>query len=151
MSYSSFGKSNCPDHTSPLFKSLKVLKFHDVYKLESLKFINDLLYGHITIQFTSAFQAHTANTRHRHNLRPAFPQLEIQKKFLLYSGCMQYNEWPDDIKNIGNSDTFKIITKKYLIITIELYDTLNLSSPLLNLAWDQTISNDLYWYVDRYC
>lgn len=107
-------KANWYDHTSPLFRSLKILKVHDIYKLECLKLIHSHRHGHITTQFVAAFQTHTANTRQRHNLRPAFPSLEIQKRFVMYYGCMQYNELPDHLKIIENQNTFKINTKKYL-------------------------------------
>lgn len=102
-------------HTNPIFKSSKILKITDVYKLECLKFIHEQLHRHNLVQLTTASDVHNINTRNRHNLRPPFPDLEAQKRFVLYYGCREYNELPDYIKNIINKDTFKINTKKHLI------------------------------------
>ena len=107
-------KSNWNDHTSPLFNSLKVLKVHDIYKLESLKLINDLVHDHTTTPFTSAFQAHVRH-QYQTDTQPSTcfstprNSKEIRTILWLYAALR------DDMKNICNSDTFKITTKKYLI------------------------------------
>lgn len=106
---------NYDSHTADLFKSFKMLKVRDIYNLECLKLIHYQLNTEQSMVFHSASQIHNINTRNRNNLRPSFPVTEAQRRFVMYYGCMKWNELPHGIKTIDNKDTFKITTKKHLL------------------------------------
>ncbi len=84
------------EHTAPLFKNLKISKISDIYKLECL--IQDQLHRQDVIHLQTASGTHNTTTRHRHNQRPIFPQNELQKSFVTYYGCVQYNALPESGK-----------------------------------------------------
>ena len=102
-------------HTDPLFRSHGILKVHDVYHLESLKFVHSQLQADTLFSLTQASNIHTINTRHRTHLRPRFPRLEAQRRFVTYYACMKWNELPDIMKQTNNKTTFKIKAKQYIL------------------------------------
>ena len=102
-------------HTAPLYRSLGILKVSDIYLLECYKFIHNELQTNTLFSFTQTSNIHTINTRNRSNIRPTFPKLEAQKRFVTYFGCLKWNNLPDSFKQIDNSTTFKIKTKKYIL------------------------------------
>ena len=106
------------DRTNPLFKNTKIVKLHDIYKLEARKFVNQQLQlQNPIIRFDRANAVHNHYTRRNQNLRPPQPKIELEKRFIKYSGCLLYNELPDNIKTLTNKNTFKINVKKYLLNT----------------------------------
>ena len=56
-----------PAHTAPLFKSLNILKFKDIFELRISQFIYECIHNHAPIQFNSWFvfinQVHSHSTR----------------------------------------------------------------------------------------
>ena len=56
-----------PAHTAPLFKSLNILKFKDIFELRISQFIYECIHSHAPIQFNSWFvfinQVHSHSTR----------------------------------------------------------------------------------------
>ena len=106
---------NYYDHTDPLYKSLGVLKINDIFVLESLKFVHCQLHTQQIFSFTRVLDVHNVNTRSRNQLRPSFPRTELQRRFVLYSGCQNWNALPIDIQNIRNKVSFKIKAKRLII------------------------------------
>ena len=102
------------DHTASIFSTLKILKLDDIHALESLKFIYEQQNTQI-FSLPRVSEIHDRNTRNRHLLRPVFPKLELHKRFVLYSGCLKWNELPDDIKQANNKFTFKINVKRHIL------------------------------------
>ena len=106
------------DRTNPLFKNTKIVKLHDIYKLEARKFVNQQLQlQNPIIRFDRANAIHNHYTRRNQNLRPPQPKNELEKRFIKYSGCLLYDELSDHIKTLTNKNTFKINVKKYLLNT----------------------------------
>ena len=106
------------DHTNPLFKSSKIIKLFDVYKLEALKFVKQQLQlNNPVIKFNRTNTVHDHNTRRNQNLRPPLPRTELERRFVKYCGCLLYNDLPNNIKDIANKDTFKINVKKNILNT----------------------------------
>ena len=67
---------NYRDHTSPLYKSLCMLKLPDIHCLEVLKYVKKQLLGNIhSLSFVRASSVHNRNTRNRDSLRPQRPSL----------------------------------------------------------------------------
>lgn len=107
-------KKKSDAHTHELFKQQKILKIQDIYTLECLKYVHKCLHSDAPTLHTAS-HVHTLNTRHRQQLRPAFPHTQAQKRFVNYHGCIQWNNLPNAIRNCNNKDTFKINLKKHLI------------------------------------
>ena len=103
------------DHTNVMFKDLNILKFMDIHKHESLKFIHNELQNQTVFNFTSAGQVHNFNTRGRSNLRPPRYKSMLSKKFITYNGCTLWNGTPINIRSIENETTFKIKSKKLIV------------------------------------
>ena len=87
-------------HTSPIFKDLGILKVHDLYLLECLKFMYDQVHSQSNkiLVISRAFDVHHTYARGRWNLRPMLPKLEIQKRFVTCFGCKKWNELPDNLR-----------------------------------------------------
>ena len=59
--------SNYRDHTEPIFKLLRILKFKDNLFLQNCLFVHDYLHGHLPDCFEKTFTKadfHNINTRH---------------------------------------------------------------------------------------
>ena len=109
------------EHTNDLFKSLKILKLHDIYKLETFKFIHaQLNSNNPLIELTLNNQIHNYNLRNRNNIHvPNYGRNLnlLQSRFITHNGCILYNALPMNLKTILNPNTFKINLKKHLIST----------------------------------
>ena len=101
------------EHSSHLFKNLKILKIPDIHKLECLKLIHDQLQNQNIIHLTTS--THGINTRNRHQLRPIFPHTELQRRFVTYCGCIYFNNLSESVRDIENKDTFKMRVKTSLL------------------------------------
>ena len=103
-------------HTHNLFKNNKILKIHDIYKLEVTKFVwNQLRYDLPLINFTFVANYHDYNVRNRLDLRPPNARLKVRKMCISYNGCVIWNTVPDRIRDSLNINTLKIHYKRYLI------------------------------------
>ena len=102
-------------HTDPLFKELGLLKFVDINRLETLKFVYNQLNFSNTLQYTPIANIHNVNTRNRLNLRTPKPKSELSKRFITYRGCIEWNKLPNDIITSPNNIVFKIRAKKHLL------------------------------------
>lgn len=105
---------NYREHTAELFKRFGILKIHDVYLLECLKFVYQQSKKNLFI-FTRASDVHGRNTRSNHLLRPMLIKTEAQKRFVMYYGCNKWNELPNHIKTCNNKDMFKMKCKQYIL------------------------------------
>ena len=107
-------------HTSPLFKSLKILKFDDLNHLATIKFVHSQLNNqNPIIRYQRGNQFHNHNTRFSHHLRPNACTIDISKRFIANRGCHVWNNLPEDLKIVQNVNTFKIKAKKYYVDNYE--------------------------------
>ena len=102
-------------HTQSTFKELGLLKFVDINRLETLKFVYKQLNFSNTLQYTPITNIHNVNTRNRLNLRTPKPKTELSKRFIIFRGCIEWNKLPYDIITSPNNIVFKIRVKKYLL------------------------------------
>ena len=105
-------------HTSPLFKSLKILKLKDLNHLATVKFIHTQLRipGPI-VQYYQGNHFHNYNTRFSHLLRPNACTFDVSKRFIANRGCTIWNSLPQELKAVQNINTFKLKTKKHYLNT----------------------------------
>ena len=75
------------DHTEQLFKANNILKFQDIHKLETLKFVYTQRLNPSVIEFRPCDSAHNMNLRNTHELRSSItlPTFKIKTKAYLVS------------------------------------------------------------------
>ncbi len=108
-------KANYRDHTDHLFRCLGILKIRDINVLESVKFVYDQLHSSSIIKFNTASNVHNRNTRNKSLLRPPKPKSDLEKRFISYSGCTNWNNLPQVVKCVPNKVSFKIQAKKLFL------------------------------------
>ena len=97
------------DHTNDHFKSLKLLKLEDLYK------INLLIHIHLRNDLFLHSDQHHHYTRNRNNIvTPFFSHAKCQKTWL-YKATSFWNDLPNSIKEINSSNKFKKTIKNYFI------------------------------------
>ena len=102
-------------HSEPLFKKSKILKFDDLYKLESCKFIHhELLLGNNFNIFRHS-DIHNYPTRSSNNLVPLYSRTNLGKNFILSKGLNLYNSLPTSYKQLDSVPSFKCVFKLDLL------------------------------------
>ena len=97
------------DHTEPLFNSNKILKIHDMYKL------NIGLYMYDRVRSGDYDRNHQYNTRNRNDLLPRRFRLTATQNSLASIGPTIWNSIPTNIKDSLTYSSFKHQYKKYLL------------------------------------
>ena len=103
------------DHTNPIFSELGILKLDDIHRLELLKFVFNQLQLPSVFTFVSISTLNFSTLRNKNLLRPPQPKSETYKRFVIYSGCIEWNKLSDSLRSIQNEVTFKMNVKKYLL------------------------------------
>ena len=92
------------EHTNDIFRDLKILKFTDVSRLETLKFIHSQLNSaNPILELTLNNQIHNYNLRNRNNLHVINQGRNLnmlRRRFITHNGCILYNELPINLKKI---------------------------------------------------
>ena len=105
--------ANYNEHTSPLFKKLKLLKLHDIYQLHIAKFMYKATHNQLQPALANYFplntEIHNYSTRQAGN-----PQIKLRRTTkasiqLNYKGPVYWQDLPNDIKK---SKTLKQFASK---------------------------------------
>ena len=105
-------------HTSPLFKSLSLLKINDIYKLSlmNLMFQTLTLNKHPLIrQNIIAVQPNHRYRTRNVNLLPPFTRVQKCEQSYLYQGIKLWNSLPAYLKALLSIHSFKKSYKNYLL------------------------------------
>ena len=108
------------EHSLPLFNNLNILKISDIFNASILNFVYDSLRKTNPIQFHEFFHhpAHTRNTaaNRRGNLdTPHVRTVTYGLKSIKYTGCLLWNDLPNDIRNSQSKMSFNKLVKKHYI------------------------------------
>ena len=103
-------KSSFLEHTHPLFKSARILKFFDQVKLEIGSF---MFKNNANPMFERLM--HNYNTRFRNRLIPPLHELSLLERCIKYNGPKIWNSIPDSIQNKANIRIFRATYKKYIL------------------------------------
>ena len=104
-------KSHYLAHSSPLFAHNKILKFSDIFNLNS----GIYMYNNI-VKFNHLLPAHNHSTRFRSNYVPSFNRLSLTQRQSLFSILPSiWNDLPDAIKSSPSIFIFKKRYKQYLL------------------------------------
>ena len=110
------------DHSSPLFKNAKVLKFHDLCYLDILKFmysfVNNLLPEPLLFIFEFQRNVHGHLTRHRDDPRPLKAQSDLLSRSFLCKGPTEWMALDDDCKSAISKSSFQ---NKVLKVKLSAY------------------------------
>ena len=104
------------EHTTPLFRQLKILKLDDILKMCSLQFVyktlNHIVYSPInfTIREIGAY-----NIRNPQPLVVPFCRTHHSSRFIHVRGANLWNELPDLIRNSISAYAFKRRLKKHYL------------------------------------
>ena len=97
-------------HTDPLFIQLEILKFHNIYKFQTLKFMflfkNDVLPELFKDMFSLRSQTHSYNI-HIRNLKSLYTfscRTNIRKFAIRFQGPILFNRLNSNIKNAQSID-----------------------------------------------
>ena len=104
--------------SDPLFKELKILKIHDIYKLITLKFVyesvNKLNPNQFHMYYVYPADAHDTAANRGNNLNPPMKRtVTYGLKSIKYAGCILWNNLPNDIRNAVSINVFNSMTKKH--------------------------------------
>ena len=95
-------KSAFLDHTSPIFRNLQLLKFHDIRKLQLGKFMfsykNQLLPKCFQNLITTNEEVHSYNTRNRKLFHIEYARTKIRQFSVKYQGSLFFNTLDKEIK-----------------------------------------------------
>ena len=108
-------------HTTPIFYSLKLLTFYDVYKYQLGVFMFlchiKILPTSILNYFTLNLNLHSYATRNAHKFHLPKVRTSISHKSPLFQGPLLWNSLPEDIRESKSVNVFKMKYKQYLINT----------------------------------
>ena len=106
-------------HAPPIFKSLKLLPFHDIYELSiakiMLKIIKETIPTVLNYMFTFNMNIHDPLTRQRHKLRIPAARTNLLQKTLRYKGVQIWNDIEEKISSQCSLQIFKKKVKDYLL------------------------------------
>ena len=103
--------------TNDMYKSLKIMKFPDVYKYFLLRFIHHAFYTKPALfreYFEDLFPSHAYRMRvSRINLPSS--RLQVEKQFLVHQCCKLYNELPGDLLEPQSESALKLKYKDFVL------------------------------------
>jgi len=109
-------KWNAP--SSPLFKQLHTLKFHDINKLQTgclmYKLMNGILPDLFNFNFTLNNQVHNYNTRQSKNIHEVGCKCSTRKNTIRYIGTSLWNSLPPLLKTKPSISCFRATYKNIL-------------------------------------
>ena len=102
-----------------VFKSVKLLKFPDIYKLRvsiyMFKIVKMNSIPSLERSLCISYPSHSYETRSRNRLDTPFPRVESIRMNYKYQFCNVWNEVPEDIKTASSVRSFKkLLTNFYL-------------------------------------
>ena len=106
-------------HTGPIFKELKLLKFHDIHSFQlgifMFSFKNSTLPSKFNNFFVLNSQIHNYNTRNAQFFRLPLCRTNTRKFSIYFQGPKFYNSLNSDITSSSSSASFKRKLKEFLL------------------------------------
>ena len=104
-------------HTNEYFKSNKILKVNDLYKLSLCSLVYRYTQPSVDLPSASRYQTissiHSHNTRHNHNLVTPRYNLTKSQSSVLYNSTIEWNCIPTEIQNCASLKSLKTRLKEY--------------------------------------
>ena len=96
------------DHTNLKFYESRILKMHDIHKLQLAVFL-------FNVDLSPYQRNHSHDTRNRTALNPFFNRLTSSQRSLTYSSPMFWNNLPAHVTNVQSLIVFKRRVKDFLL------------------------------------
>jgi hypothetical protein len=113
------GTNDFKAHTSPLYKSLKILKIKDALHLESCSHIYKVIHCKEPALIANIINKNqlprTRNLRFSHKLRKPVYTLKKARRSIAYSGISSWNSIPLEIKGTNSYRSFRQRLKRHLL------------------------------------
>ena len=113
--------STCDANTSPIFKELKLLKFHDIHSFQLGFFMFSLKNSTLPSKFNNLFlinsQIHNYNTRNAHSFRLPLCRTNTRQFSVYFQGPKFYNSLNSTISGSSSSASFKRKLEEFLLST----------------------------------
>ena len=109
------------EHTAPLFKKYKTLKFQDIVSLKTLCLIyaaqRELLPEEIQTLFTNTDSIHKYNTRasSKGNFHTKYCRTKLKSMCISVQGVKLWNNLDVNIRNLNTLSSFKVTLKQHYI------------------------------------
>ena len=116
-------------HTSPIFKKLKILRIHELYKLNTLKFFfkykNNTLPAYFHGMFQEVFPSHNHDTRHKNDPVPGKWKSIAAKNSIRFALPAAISITPKEILDKIDTENIKVnaFSKSVKMFFIEEYQT----------------------------
>ena len=130
------------EHNEPLFKSLGLLTFDDIYKHECAKFMFEVAKGNVGSCISDLFhltsESHGMRTRQATNGNFSQPPIRTNYKtfFLTNSGVKTWNDIPSNIKNATSKKAFSRLFKQLILKnTSKIQNNLKESKKILHFPF----------------
>ena len=109
-------------HTGPIFKELKLLKFHDIHSFQLGTFMFSFENSTLPSKFNNFFllnsQIHNYNTRNAQSFRLPLCRTNTRKFSIYFQGPNFYNSLNSDITSSPSSASFKRKLKEFFSLGI---------------------------------
>ena len=107
------------EHTNEYYKSNEILKLEDQYRLQTSKYIYQLLNTNVDCEMSSKLfrniQDHSHDTRHGEVLRVTRVNRTISKNNIFHNGIKTYNSLEDKIRNSNSLLKFRKQAKIFFL------------------------------------
>ena len=100
-------------HTDPLFKNFRLLKSDEIITLQTHLFVHKTLHTH-QLDYGFQLQTNLQNTRRQNNLVIPLCRTTHMQRYLTHRGAKQWNQLPENLKNIMCQKIFKAKIKETL-------------------------------------
>ena len=97
-------------HAAPLFKELEILPLDKSIELTNAKFMWKLYNGYLPVSLAKNF-----NLNHRNQISNSLSRLESLKKFILFTGPLQWRDLPTSITSKPSLKSFSHALKEYFL------------------------------------
>ena len=111
-------------HTSPIFCSLKILRFNDLYVYQVGIFMylchKNLLPESLLTYFSLNCDIHKHRTRNATDFHLPLSRTTLSKKSVIYQGPITWNSLPSSIKELQSFNVFKKSSKEIILANYHL-------------------------------
>ena len=113
-------RSSSDAHTNPIFVSLRILKFEDIFKLQIGKVMYLYRNGLLPVSFNDMFllncDIHAYNTRNKNSFRLPYCRTNVRKFSLRFQGPKIFNSLSSEIQNAFSTALFTSKLKHTLVL-----------------------------------
>ena len=109
------------EHTSPLFKSLKILKLPELFNMQlnifMYKYVRNELPSPLLNLYSINHDLHSHNTRNCHSVHLPNIKTDIVHRSFIHQSPLSWLGLPDNLKTANNAKMFNVKIKNHYLAT----------------------------------